>query len=118
MITLREFIRSARGPQRGNAWVEEPGFASLYVRYGRRLLGGVWYADVLDIANVTTDVSGQSTFTRLIAALRTEYPAMSLYVESVLADEFARYLERTGWTSVRGVVASYYLLGTKATPRA
>lgn len=111
--TLDGFIEAhvARGGLRNsNAFVEEPGFASLYVRMGRRYIRGEMHPCVLDIANVEASAPGAGTFSRLVERLLGR--GLTLYVESVLNARFAAKLLRMGFSEVPGLqgAPSFYLI--------
>lgn len=55
---LDDFIAQSLERGRGNAYVKEPGFLSLYVRMGPRYLNGVKYKNVFDIASVLAKKPG------------------------------------------------------------
>lgn len=99
---MDEFIRRARKKEffPANAWVREPGFESLYVRFGQRYIGNVKLDAVLDIANATTIKKGKGTFTNLIHRLRKEYPDVTLYVECVINQFLQDKLLRLGFTKI------------------
>lgn len=113
--TLDEFITQRRNEKTNrrffineSAWVNEPKFEGLYVRYGSRAILGYQsgfqpiYNDVLDIANVEVEERYQRTgvFTALVVRLRETYPGMHLYVENVLNPEFRPLLFRLGFSEV------------------
>lgn len=81
-----------------NAYVKAPGFKQLYVRWGRRYLGGIVHADVLDIANVVARKPGNGAFTRLSEDLFNR--DITVYVECVLNVRFVDKLRRMGFTEV------------------
>lgn len=108
---LHQFILSARNSKNraGSvvAWVNEPKFDGLYVRYGRRHLrfedGDLrTYKDVLDIANVTVELAHQrqGILTNLIHRIREMYPDIGIYVENARPDT-AEPLLRRGFKIVR-----------------
>lgn len=118
-VSLDAFISMVRHKTRGNAWVLEPKFASLYIRYGPKYISAtlqhepVKHDDVLDIANVNVAKEYRRTgvFTALVARLRQTYPGMSLYVENA-SPEFAPLLKKLGFTEV--LYDSFFLEGDKA----
>jgi hypothetical protein len=110
--TLDQFILEAKKRSfQNNSYVKEPGFKSLYVRYGRRFLDGKWVQDVLDLASIQATRPGRGALTHLIARLRKDYSGMSLYVESIFNPRLPRKLETLGFKSIDGIVPNYYLLG-------
>lgn len=112
--TLDKFMAQHQLKQDGansNAYVRAQGFASLYVRMGRRHLDRVTYSNVLDIANVTASNPGNGAFTRLAEELHGR--GITLYVESVLNERFCAKLLRMGFTQREGCLPpSFYLLAT------
>lgn len=101
--SLDAFIRKTldRGnPFGSNSWVTEAGFDALYVRIGTRFVNSERLWPVLDLANIAADNPGGGAFTALCARLRKEWPQLHLFVESVLNDRFASYLERTGFVKL------------------
>jgi len=107
--TLDEFM--ARGPKKfpRNSYVIEPGFSSLYVRWGTHLIDGIALA-CFDIANVEARVKGKGAFKRLIAKIRANYPCVPIYVESVLNERLAESLPRMGFKSIEGSVPPSFVL--------
>jgi hypothetical protein len=105
MQTLTQFLKLARG----NAWVRERGFSSLYVRVGARFLDGKLYRRVVDIANVTvpTRSRGKRRLTTLIKHLHDSRE--NIYVESVMESRLGPKLLGLGFTQ-HGDMQSYYLL--------
>lgn len=82
------------------AYLKEPGFAVLYVRISMRLVEGVKFLPVFDIANVEAKKKSKGTFTRLVKRVRKQYPALPIFVESVLTDRFVKKLERMGFENI------------------
>jgi hypothetical protein len=104
---LDEFIEQSLESGRGNAYVREPGFLSLYVRMGPRYLNGVIYKDVFDIASVLAKKPGAGAFFKLARRLLDQ--GLILYVESVQNPRFAEKLLREGFTQEAGrVPPSFY----------
>jgi hypothetical protein len=105
-MTLDEFIQASllrfATNRHSRAHVDEPGFETLYVRLGRRVLMGIVRQPVLDIATVTVDEAqrGRGRFTKLIDRVRDMYPALHLYVENAMEPRFQKHLERYGFTIV------------------
>lgn len=101
--TLDNFITRVRKKSNGNAWVLEPKFEGLYVRYRliQRFIQNHAYDDVLDLANVIVEEKHRRTgvFTSLVARIRQTYPGMHLYVENA-SPEFKPLLQRLGFTEV------------------
>jgi hypothetical protein len=96
--TLDEFLkRGLRFPR--NAYVREPGFASLYVRWGGHLIGGR-IVNCLDLANATAYEPGKGAFKRLVARLRGEHPDLPLYAENVLNERLIPGLLHLGFRYV------------------
>lgn len=86
--TLREFLDGSKP----NAYVQHPGFSYLYVRSTQRF--GV---ETIDLANLEADVPGNGAFTQLVKHLRSSYPDLGIYVESVLNTRFIRKLTALGF---------------------
>jgi hypothetical protein len=107
--TLDEFM--ARGPKKfpRNSYVIEPGFSSLYVRWGFHLVDGDMLA-CFDIANAEVEVKGKGTFKKLIAKIRANYPCVPIYAESVLNERLAKSLPRMGFKSVEGSMPPSFVL--------
>jgi hypothetical protein len=96
--TLDEFIVAyGQGKYQPNLYVKEKGFRSLYVRIGKRWIGDVWCDPTLDLASLTASRPGYGTFTALVKRLRRDYPAMTLYVESVSGERFRAHLRGMGF---------------------
>lgn len=112
--TLDEFI--ARGPDQWprNSYVREPGFSTLYVRWGRHALDGEVLI-CLDLANMTARHEGKGTFKRLVARLREQHPSVPLFVESVLNEQLIPGLLRLGFETVPDAMPPSFLLGRKRT---
>lgn len=103
LITIDQFIQvslNKKSAFNSNSYVKEPGFQSLYLRHGRRLINGKWYSNILDIANVEARKKGKGTFTSLIGRLRDKYPNMGIYVECVHNCRFHSKLEELGFKKV------------------
>jgi hypothetical protein len=100
-VTLDEFIAQARPGKLGHrAYVKHPDFLELYVRYTRRYIGGQTHDPVLDLAALAAREPGRGSFKRLVSYVRKEYPALGIYVESVLGPRFQQGLERMGFINV------------------
>jgi hypothetical protein len=116
MESLNRFIKRAqRRTFPANAYVLEPGWNHLYVRYGPRAALGRIYSPVLDLANLEVEAAsrGKGIFTRLITRLREEHPELHLFVENT-HERFGRYLLKLGFvdvtdTSYQHVQRSYLL---------
>ena len=107
-VTLSEFLHNESSFPR-NAWVHEKGFSDLYVRKSYRIVDGQRLFFV-DIANVAARHPGLGYFTALVTKLHYGYrhhkkghsgtskmPPQNIYVEAVLSERFANYLERIGF---------------------
>lgn len=79
---------------RGNAWVKEPGFVGLYVRIGQRLIGGE-HVRTIDLANFEVRRKGRGVFSRFVKKI--EKYQLPIFVENVLSDRFANFLQKTGF---------------------
>lgn len=98
-------------PTTKNAYVEAPGFESLYVRKGPRYLSSIKYEDVVDIANATATRPGQGALTALITRLHSQ--GRNLYMESVLNERLVPKLLRMGFTMLPDIdPPCLYLLAT------
>ena len=123
-MNLREFIEDSRKrtyPSR--AHLNEPGFrlpvGALYVRYTRRYILGEMKYPVLDLATVEAEKKGHGTWTRLIDRIRSEYPELHIFVESVLNERFVKKLESMGFQNLGpDGTPCFYLppVGAKADP--
>lgn len=103
--TLDAFITERKS---ANAYVDEPGFDSLYVRMSVRFFNGVRYEDVLDLANITAERPGDGAFTRLVERLHTQ--GLTLYVECVTRQRFAKKLLRMGFLPANSSPDCFYML--------
>jgi len=116
--TLDEFI--ARGPRQfpRNSFVTEPGFKSLYVRWGYHFIPGEEILICLDLASMEAEEPGKGTLKTLIAKLRREHPTVHIYVESVLSPLLPTGLLRLGFTEVVGSMPPcFFLRGDNARER-
>ena len=105
-MNLDQFLRQARDPRfHCRDHVEEPGFSTMYVRFGRRYVRGELFHDTLDLANIEVFHPGNGTFKKLIARLREQYPHIHLFVERVLSPRFRYGLLKMGFEYVG---PSYY----------
>lgn len=125
MLGLVEFLEEAKERARlygfnGNhrAYIQEPGFEALYVRYCTRNVNGVRYSNTFDIANVAVeeDIRGTGVFTRFVEKLRREYPSMNLYVENALHPRFQRGLLKMGFIPVQNLDACFFMEGDSQCP--
>jgi hypothetical protein len=99
-MTLDEFIQNTKFFP-NSAWVKEIGFSGLYVRKTQRVLDGMLYNNVLDLANISASKPGNGAFTKLVERLCKEYPHLTLYVENVMEPErFGRKLIELGFKRV------------------
>jgi hypothetical protein len=116
--TLAGFIRTVKEQKgwRNNAYVDEPGWEHLYVRYGRRVIADEIREPVIDIANLEAKEPGKGTFKGLVEQIRKDYPECYIYVENVLVPQFREGLRKMGFieTSVGlGDASSFYLRPAK-----
>jgi GNAT superfamily N-acetyltransferase len=123
METLDQFIQRAKKKRfPTNAYVDEPGWDHLYVRYGPRIELGRRLEPTLDMANIQVleDRRGQGIFTRLVTRLRHEHPDLHLFVENTHY-RFGRHLEAMGFVDVTleqyPALRSYLLEAGKNTER-
>lgn len=107
-MTLQEFLnRKNKFPN--NAYVDEPGFNSLYVRDTYRRIEGQ-RIKTIDIASVEVEHKGTGIFTNLIKKLHSEH---NLYIECVTTQRFEKLLLRLGFKKqidTGSGFPSYYLL--------
>jgi len=94
--TLDEFLKNPK-PYANNSYVTEPGWKSLYVRRNARYTNGKFRHLVIDLANIESETPGGGAFRRLVTRLRRDYPKWTIYVESVLGDQFREGLRRMGF---------------------
>jgi len=107
IVSLNDFLK--QHPVRGNAYVKEKGFRSLYVRVGPRYLAGVLHPKVLDIASAEVIKKGRGTFTALITRLHAQ--GYTLYAECVHNERLVPKLLSLGFTQLPGDGApSFYLI--------
>jgi hypothetical protein len=110
--TLEEFLKDAtkRGAWPARGYVREEGFKDLYVRYVTHYIGRR-KRKMLDLANMNASRPGRGAFTALMRKLVLLYPHLSIYVECVLQERFAKTLvERFGFKPVSHDIRSFYLL--------
>jgi hypothetical protein len=86
--TLASFLEGTRR----NAYIQFPGFASLYVRHTVRF--GI---DTIDLANIEALKPGNGAFTRLVQHLRQAFPTLGIYVECVMSKRFEVKLAAMGF---------------------
>lgn len=97
--TLAEFIAIGKKAKRANLHIREPGFATLYVRYGRRILDHTVYYDVFDISSVEVEerLRGTGVFTRFVEKFLKDYPGVHIYVENAAPRLGLLLLRRLGF---------------------
>ncbi len=94
--------------ERGNAWLDEPGFASLYVGIGPRCIGlERGYRWMICLANFEVINKGEGVFTRFVAKI--EQYQLPILIENVLNDRFARFLPKLGFVQVEDMVPPCFL---------
>lgn len=72
---------------------------ALYVRIGfRKLPGSKELIDTLDLANIRITPEGNGWLPHILKWLVESKKSRTIYVESVLNERLALYLERDGWT--------------------
>lgn len=105
--TLDDFIK--QGGFR-SAYVNEPNWKSLYVRYGPKYVLEGYYTDVLTFANIELkrQYRGKGVFTDLIKRIRETYPQVSIFVE-ITHPRFGAHLEKLGFLRTTNVEFSYFL---------
>ena len=98
-MTFDELLQRAASNSRscGNAWVDEPGFQSLYARIGQRLVKGSM-RQTIDLANFEVVDKGQGVFTRFVKKI--EQYQLPIFVESVINDRLAKHLPKLGFVLV------------------
>lgn len=108
MMTLDQFIETRRDERvfPRNAYVKEPGFKDLYVRFNRRFVDGEVHNPVLDIANAEAKSPGSGAATTLVARLRAQYPEMGLFAENVSNTRFCSKLKAMGFKQLGSYVAA------------
>jgi hypothetical protein len=111
-MNLDEFIAKALNNGMRNAYVDEPGFDTLYVRVATRFLDGQRMRTI-DLATIGASVPGGGAFTRLVTRLRDQYPTMTIFVESVQTDRFATKLRAMGFVEREWEPGNFYLLPKK-----
>lgn len=108
MQTLDQFIESRRDQKiwPRNAHVKERGFKILYVRMNARFVDGRVWEPALDIASVEASRPGKGAFTALITRLRSQYPDLGIYVETVQNPRFCSKLKSMGFQQMGSYVAA------------
>lgn len=92
-----DFVEQNRESLHANSYVIHPDFTELYIRMTKRLLSSKWYP-CLDIARVMAKSKGEGAFKNLIFFIRSNYPKLAIYIESVLTERFATGLVKMGFT--------------------
>ena len=101
LLLLDDFIRSyAESEVSRNSHVRAFGFRTCYVRISPRYLLGAWRKPTLDLASITAQRPGRGTFTKLLLRLRSTYPDLTIFVESVASLRFRARLEALGFVPV------------------
>jgi len=77
--------------------IQQPGFSSLYVRFGPRYIDRKPWNPVFTIASASATEPGRGSFKALIHQLRTDYPDLTLYLENVLNQQLVPGLARLGF---------------------
>lgn len=103
--TLKEFLdkhASTKSEFGHRSYVTHTGIRTLYVRLRYRLLDKElkW---VLDIANIEVEKQRDGAMTRLVAWVRSNYPELPIFVESVLNESFRRHgIKKIGFEAIEG----------------
>jgi len=116
--TLDEFLeRSEKRAFPSNSYVKEPGWESLYVRYGPRFVLEDLQSPVLTLANITVEkqMRGKGVFTTLVERLRREHPNLHLLVENTHS-RFGSYLLKIGFVLMSEEISKSYFLKAKESP--
>lgn len=104
------------GNQR-NAHLEEPGFDTLYVRRGPRLIGGR-KLETLDLPNIIASDDAPPTAFLKFAKRAIKQPVQAVYAENIMNPKLAEMLQRVGFVedkTQQGPYKSYYkITGNKA----
>lgn len=93
---LKEFLA---GPMH-NIWLGDADL-QVYVRKGRRYLGGDKLVHVRDIANISATEPGKGIGTSFIREAHALNPFPITYIESILNESFLNHLLRDGWLLVK-----------------
>lgn len=116
-MTLTEFLRKRKLSAPRNAFIDFPGFETLYVRRGPRVLGNHRRELVLDLAQVEALEPGKGAFTRLLKHIARRYPHYWVFVECVLNERFAAALvTRFGFTQENVGESPCFYLAPKEKP--
>jgi hypothetical protein len=120
-MNIQEFIQQSihrKSPYNNNrAHLDQPGFSTLYVRYGERFIEGRRMKDFLDLASIEAVDPGRGAFKELVRTITENYPRISLYVENVLLEQFRAGLLRLGFKRVptsHPESPCYYMIGRRA----
>jgi hypothetical protein len=111
-MNLDEFIAQALEKRMRNAYVDEPGFDTLYVRVATRFLDDQ-QLQTIDLATIGASVPGGGAFTRLVERLRKQYPTMTIFVESVQTERFRNKLRTMGFVERPYEPYNFYLVPRK-----
>lgn len=101
-MTAKQFIKTNlnKGPGRimpVRAYIQEPGFNTMYVRLSARRIDGELVFPVFDVASVEANKKGAGVFTKFIKDIRSSFPDLPIIVESVVNRRFANYLPKLGF---------------------
>ncbi len=80
------------------AWLDEPGFTSLYVRIGPAAVAKEVLPKVIQLAAFEVTRKGKGVFTRFVE--RIESHGLPIFVENVLNERLANYLPKIGFTMI------------------
>lgn len=83
-----------------NSYVHFEGFKFLYVRVTPRIIDGVRYELVVDLANFEVMRQGLGTFSHLTVHLKESFGQFGIYVENVLNEGLRPWLLREGFKCV------------------
>ncbi|MCK9567488.1 hypothetical protein M0R72_00900 [Candidatus Pacearchaeota archaeon] len=111
-MNLDQFITQVLEHGVRNAYVEEPGFDTLYVRVAIRFFDGQQMRTI-DLATIGASNPGGGAFTKLVARLREKYPTMTIFVESVQTEWFRNKLRAMGFVERDLEPYNFYLLPRK-----
>ena len=92
MITLKQFIETARLPQSSTVFHDE--WERLYVRRSKQYVNGE-FIEVFVLANIVAKEPGNGAFGRLLKELPKR-----IVVECVQNPRFRKHLASNGWISV------------------
>ena len=100
-VTLDAFIRGhhhiVKPKIQRNLYVAHRDWKTLYVRYSRRFIEGVWWNRVIDLATIEAKNPGKGAFFRMVRAIRRRYPDLGIYVECVVTARFSEHLKQRGF---------------------